>query len=1235
MARGAAGNAGAVKLHPGDLVDDRELAAVEDDRLAHEGIVDQLAALVTSVNTPSNVALYGPWGSGKSGVANLLRRKIDGKNGVRFVRFDAFKYADVPLRRNFISAVANGLDRKDSKYHADLYSGRTKTDISVPPSTILKLLGVFALLMVGLTLILGAIVAIVAAVQQGDFRPSFRSLSKQAILAGLLPATLLAALITLASKTFSVDRSLAKPESDEQFEQLFRDLVSDTGAKRMVVFVDELDRCSATEVVATLDTVRTFLGIEPCVFIIAADQNVLEEALTRAAKQETPVNEANPYYSTGSAYLDKVFQYQVSLPPLLSQSVSKYANTLVGGRGGVWGEINTEYVLSVLVPTHVTSPRRVKHLLNTFALTYRLAEERHRAGLLSESPRDSAAAIARLVCLRVEFPLFARHLEVDAKLPSLVLQLIRDNATEFPSGVSDRARELARAYALDGAPPATVLPSGNEAGEEEAERVEPTVKAHNKQLLNYLSRTRQVSGPSRDLIYMQSTGTVFGLDGELALAIEQAAEDGDISSLRRRVEGLGEAERQAALELLAQQIRTGSGVAGPNAARSFLLLIEAVPTLPIKHVVDAVIEAICVLHDDATGVLDEDTVVSAWTLAKTGSEAGAAALRGRVVAATIAPDSKASTDFLMDDALVALDAASTEMSAYLASLLVSDEASSTLTRLFAAPDDDVVQILTILRTPVAAQANAAVKEHEAWVAERKEAAAAQASTRPTAARQASTPEPEEEPYHPRVLLVALADEAGSRETPVQHETLRFMLAIDVQEARDVAESLIGRSEPTAQPELATAILPAAYRRVFALWPIWLKGIAPEAIRPIHAVWLRHLVSKLWSQQPAEDETNAALDALAPLVAALPEDRRPDLTSDVLEKIEDLITEPEGAAARSGLLVQTDRFAIAGFVNNSRVAEAVASTLQDTLAQSLSPVGRDDAMYKYVAVRGAAALAALSGSISDEQLNGILSEAGASPWLDDFGKCELPLILATEAGRPEAAVKALPTAQAVAEVVRNYGGAAAHAATLWVDIIQPEQDELALVLDRLLFEKAVSAEFAEAARQAQRTWSPAQHRAFLDIYLAKADAEVPADLTLRTIGLDTADDGELADLLSGRFSQATNNNQRQAVVTLWAKANIRDTAARKRLIETIVYGLIDLHAGSNGNASAVDLALTALDKLGNPLPHGVKGALGQRLKAAVEGNKALEEKALRVLPRLGYSTSKGFLGRTRRVDYTST
>lgn len=1235
MLRGTSGDTQVLNLRADDLVDDRELAVAEDDRLAHEGIVDQLAALATTVATPANVALYGPWGSGKSGIANVLKSKIDGRDGVRFVRFDAFKYADVPLRRNFISALASELGCKQRKYHGDLYSGRTKTEIKVPPTTVLKLLGVFALLLLGLTVILAVVVSAVAFGQSRigtstDFGVEFKSLSKQVVLAGLVPATLLAALIALASKTFTVDRSLAKPESDEQFETIFKDLVSDANAKRLVVFVDELDRCSASEVVTTLDTIRTFLGIERCVFIVAADQNVLEGALTRAAKQETPVDDTNPYYSTGSAYLDKVFQYQLSLPPLLAQSVSKYATSLVEDRDGLWAEINREYVLSVLIPTHVASPRRVKHLLNTFALTYRLAQERYDAGLLTENPRTNGAAIARLVCLRVEFPLFARHLEVDANLPNLVLQLMRDRNAELPAGTSDRAVELAKSYALESAAPSTVLVDDDPDGVDEADdRASQVGKAHNKQLLNYLSRTRQVRGPSRDLIYMQSTGTVFGLNGELALAIERAAEDADVETLRRRVSGLEDTEREGVLQVLTNQIRTGVGLSAPNAARSFLLLTEAEPGLPVGSVADTVAEAICVLEDDANDFLDEDTAASAWALSKVGSEASASALRRRVIA-TVTRPGLTPPDFFFEDATLALDAAPAAVANVLSAHVVSPTGPAAIARLFELGDDSLISVITATHTRISALAQEAAQSHVEWTAEQNAASASVATALRTAAATA-TEEAEPEPFHPKPVLDALASAAATRETSVQHLVLRLLLAVDDKDARNAALQLLGKTEMINEQSLATRVLKGTHYRVVSDWPYWLTRIVPSTMTAAHVAPLTRLVAKAWNAKADLDTMRIALESLTPLLTNLPADRTPSLNSDVLELVEDHVRSTDEASERRDILERARLFADAGVLDYDQILSAVAHSLQDTLAESLAPVDAEDALHQYLLENGAEAVHASADGLEADEVQGLLAEAAISPWLDDLGHVAMPLELAMAAGPTHVRITDLPTAQTMADVTYNYEHLAVHATALWLELTHPNPEDFAAVYEPLRRANANEAELITAAHKVQQGWTAEQHRKLLDKYLSAADSDVPNDAALNVLGLANADASQAADLLINRFSAATNNIQRQAIITLWAKANIQDNSIRRRLFETIIYGLLDLKT-SSGNGGAAELALNALGRLGEPLPPRIKGALGERVKAAVTGTRSLEDKALAVLPALGYKTTTNFLGGFKRVHY---
>jgi hypothetical protein len=89
-------------LHPDNLVDDRELRRADEDRFEH-GLRTNSSSL-RPLSTPLPTLRYiTPGNRGKTGIANLMREKLREHNGIKFARFDAFKYAENPLRRNFVS----------------------------------------------------------------------------------------------------------------------------------------------------------------------------------------------------------------------------------------------------------------------------------------------------------------------------------------------------------------------------------------------------------------------------------------------------------------------------------------------------------------------------------------------------------------------------------------------------------------------------------------------------------------------------------------------------------------------------------------------------------------------------------------------------------------------------------------------------------------------------------------------------------------------------------------------------------------------------------------------------------------------------------------------------------------------------------------------------------------------------------------------------------------------------
>lgn len=390
---------------PNELVDDRALQSADDDLLRHDDLAAELAEVIGSVKAPASIALWGPWGSGKSGLAFLLKRALgQSRPGARFVKFDAFKFAETTLRRHFISQVAEELEVKDKEFREGLYCDENTTELEIPKGRFGRLLWTFLWVVVVVEIAAVALLVLLAGISSWigsrSFADAFHDMVGTSLALALAPAGLLGAFTALAGQTLPVKRTQSAPSSDEEFERLFKRLVKKAKADPLVVFIDELDRCSAEEVVSTLEAIRTFLDVSGVIYVVAADQQVLERALRRAARQTTPPDAINPYYSAGSAYLDQIFQFQFQVPPVRTRGLWDFALNLTEELDGVWKEIDRPQVISVLIPTHVRSPRRVKRLLNAFVLNQRLARRRAEAGRYWSRcpPQTSSRCISPSVC---------------------------------------------------------------------------------------------------------------------------------------------------------------------------------------------------------------------------------------------------------------------------------------------------------------------------------------------------------------------------------------------------------------------------------------------------------------------------------------------------------------------------------------------------------------------------------------------------------------------------------------------------------------------------------------------------------------------------------------------------------------------------------------------------------------------------------------------------------------------
>lgn len=604
-----------------DLVTDAELDSAGDDKFQAEHLVAEIASVIENHDPQrsANIALYGAWGSGKSSIARLLENEFDeghpqnlrssrGALRTKFVRFDAFKYAGHSLHRHFLLKVAEGLEIKARNYEERLYSSVTSHRVDLNFDNVVRL-GKLVVLFIVLPTVIAAIAGAMAWagwVSELSLGEGTRAALPEAL--ALLSVPSAAGLFALMREILPSEIVTEHPSSEEQFEAEFSRLIAQTSADRVVIFVDEIDRCAPSEVVDTLDTIRTFLEVPRCLVVVAADQRVLERALSEKVRQTTPDETTNPYYSGGSAYLDKVFHYQFSIPPLLPTVISKYALDLVKEKGGVWDEVDCEEVVSILIPTHVRSPRRVKALLNNFVLTYRLASNRNVGSRGGATLDKRAGELAVLVCLRAEFPLFARELPQHPSLPTLIRWLHRhqspddkseddenepDGVDPRPRGTSAawrRARDYFHGYAIGDEP----LPASDvEERGPDVTAPENLLKAIRDDLIGYLSKSAYVQTPGTDLIYLIDASGFFGLEADTAEELASLAYDANREDLRHAIRDLDEEGQVAALKLLAHRTREHAfGEEGSNMASSLLWAAYVASETALGECVDAIARAV-------------------------------------------------------------------------------------------------------------------------------------------------------------------------------------------------------------------------------------------------------------------------------------------------------------------------------------------------------------------------------------------------------------------------------------------------------------------------------------------------------------------------------------------------------------------------------------------------------------------------------------------------------------------
>lgn len=353
------------------FIPDREIVLSKDTDLLNTSIyANNLVDLIKSAPQGQvfNIGLFGSWGSGKSSIiATAKEQLISSKDlKVKFVTYDAWKYANDSFRRMFLFEVQKELGFKRTPLMEKFYQNSNQ-DVDVKNQ--ISPLKVF--------LFVAAIVIGVIVVGLSDFEIETK-ISIYSLFA------LFSVLLGILAGCFNqLKVAISKPFmfAPEQFEQCFQEMMEEAlkpniiqrafqfitrnpdciSHKKIVIVFDNIDRCNSEQSYNLLTDIKTFLCDERfnIVFVIPVD----DEALRKHILNKSHNNNTDECARDKEEFLRKFFNVTLRIKPHQPTEMYEFAQKL-----------NTKYALgfnsatiNIASKEYAKNPRRVIQLFNNLS----------------------------------------------------------------------------------------------------------------------------------------------------------------------------------------------------------------------------------------------------------------------------------------------------------------------------------------------------------------------------------------------------------------------------------------------------------------------------------------------------------------------------------------------------------------------------------------------------------------------------------------------------------------------------------------------------------------------------------------------------------------------------------------------------------------------------------------------------------------------------------------------------
>lgn len=544
---------------------DKEISSVDQDKFGHAHLAAALQGLVEDEKhyPPYSIGLLGKWGTGKSTVKSLyldhLRTdettngaKVKRRDGIHTITFNAWKYGgETDIRKSLFRHIFLEIGGTPEEADRHLFKTVSSTESQRKPFKEIwaEFVDQYVLGLLVVSVFAALFVTILALMAWGfgfdDPVTAAASLIASSGIIWVLAQKYFSSLPILSSRT-PVNITSTPSQTIEEFEGLFLNRIqkfkkgNKKNIRRIVVFIDDLDRLTADEMVSGLDGIRSLIEMAShqmpdnigIVFVISCDEERVADALSkRRATADLPAAVSN--IQDARRYLDRIFQFRLEIPPFPKRDMRSFALSLLETeypalladlkeRG-----IDLQELVDRMIHPAVQSPRNAIQIVNLFAQSWWLSNLRERNAVGGDNPgglgegvvTKNPLTLAIICVIRTDFPDFYQVLQQNPRVFDYFIdRFIRPEPLEpLPTEVREQLGE----FSVD-----------HSTGGEENQESRWDVKPQHRGLRQFMSHIQDIRRPySLQPLLALSQDPVSRQHGDKAVPVEEALRTSDVVAL--------------------------------------------------------------------------------------------------------------------------------------------------------------------------------------------------------------------------------------------------------------------------------------------------------------------------------------------------------------------------------------------------------------------------------------------------------------------------------------------------------------------------------------------------------------------------------------------------------------------------------------------------------------------------------------------------------------------------------